>query len=105
MHLPYAALGIALLILATQRRDDQLGQHREQLTLQLAILSEQKLAKIIDLIEESRRDNPLLDNRIDRSASAMAMPVDPQSLGDAIKGIEQSGGNTQARLQQPEPSQ
>jgi uncharacterized membrane protein len=84
-----AALGITVLILATQRRDDQLGQHRDQMTLQLALLSEQKLAKIIELIEENRRDNPLLDDRVDPTADAMASPTDPQSLGEAIKSMEQ----------------
>ena len=44
------ALYIALLILTTQRRQDQLAQHREQLTLELAIVSEQKAAKIIELL-------------------------------------------------------
>jgi uncharacterized membrane protein len=79
------ALCITALILTTQRRDDQLAEHREQMTLELAILSEQKLAKIIQLLEESRRDNPLLDNRVDASADAMAMPADPLSLGHTIK--------------------
>jgi uncharacterized membrane protein len=79
------ALFVTVLILTTQRRDDQLAQQREQMTLELAILSEQKLAKIIELLEESRRDNPLLGNRVDASADAMATPADPQSLGDAIK--------------------
>jgi uncharacterized membrane protein len=87
-----AALGITVLILATQRRDDQLGQHRDQMTLQLAFLSEQKLAKIIGLIEENRRDNPLLGDRVDPTADAMAMPTDPQSLGDAIKSMERGIG-------------
>ena len=45
------------LILATQRRENQLAQLREQLNLELAILSEQKTAKVIQLLEESRRDN------------------------------------------------
>jgi hypothetical protein len=44
-----ASLYIVVLILATQRREDQLTQRREQLTLELAILSEQKTAKIIQL--------------------------------------------------------
>lgn len=79
------ALCITALILTTQRRDDQLAEHREQMTLELAILSEQKLAKIIQLLEESRRDNPLLDNRVDASADAMATPADPLSLGHTIK--------------------
>jgi uncharacterized membrane protein len=79
------ALCIMVLILTMQRRDDQLAEHREQMTLELAILSEQKLAKIIQLLEESRRDNPLLGNRVDASADAMAMPADPLSLGHTIK--------------------
>jgi uncharacterized membrane protein len=75
------ALCITALILTTQRRDDQLAGQRDQMTLELAILSEQKLAKIIQLLEESRRDNPFLDNRVDPSANAMAMAADPLSLG------------------------
>jgi hypothetical protein len=56
-----------------------------QMSLELAILSEQKLAKVIQLLEESRRDNPLLDNRVDASANAMAMPADPLSLSHIVK--------------------
>ena len=79
------ALYIALLILTTQRRADELAQHREQLTLELAILSEQKTAKVIVLLEEMRRDNPNLRNRVDHEASAMAIPADPQAVLEAIK--------------------
>jgi uncharacterized membrane protein len=86
------ALCITALILTTQRRDDQLSEHREQMALELAILSEQKLAKIIQLLEESRRDNPLLDNRVDESAAAMALPADPHSLGHVIKRGPPEGG-------------
>lgn len=80
-----AALYIALLILTTKRRQDQLAQHREQLTLELTILGEQKTAKIIQLLEEARRDNPYLHDRVDEEAAAMAVPADPQSVLDAIK--------------------
>jgi uncharacterized membrane protein len=79
------ALCITALILTTQRRDDQLAQRRAQMTFELAMLSEQKLAKIIQLLEESRRDNPLLDDRVDASADAMAMPADPLALGRSGK--------------------
>lgn len=79
------SLYIVVLILATQRREDQLAQHHSMLTLELAILSEQKTAKVIQLLEETRRDNPLLRNRIDQEADAMALPADPQSVLDAIK--------------------
>jgi uncharacterized membrane protein len=82
------SLYMVVLILATQRREDQLGQHREQLILELAILSEQKTTKVIQLLEESRRDNPLIRNRVDQEAETMARPADPQSVIDAIKETE-----------------
>jgi uncharacterized membrane protein len=46
------SLCVVVLILATQRREDQLAQHREHLILQLALLGEQKTAKVIDLLGE-----------------------------------------------------
>jgi len=80
-----ASLYVAVLILVTQRREDQLAQHRELLILELGILSEQKTAKVIELLEESRRDSPLIHDRVDLEADAMAQPSDPQSVLDAIK--------------------
>jgi uncharacterized membrane protein len=82
-----ASLYMVVLILATQRREDQLAQHREQLILELALLSEQKTAKVIELLEEFRRDSPLIHNRVDRQADSMAQPADPQQMLDAIKEI------------------
>jgi len=82
------ALYVTVLILTTQRREDQLAGYREQLTLELAILSEQKSAKIIALLEERRRDSPTLKNRVDEEATAMAVAADPQAVLDAIKGSE-----------------
>ena len=79
------SLYMVVLVLTTQRREDQLAQHREQLTLEVAIVNETKTAKIIELLEEMRRDNPALPNRIDEEALAMAEPADPQSVLDAIK--------------------
>ena len=79
------ALYMTVLILTTQRRVDELAGYREQLTLELAILSEQKAAKIIQLLEEMRRDNPLIHNRVDQEAEALSTPADPQAVLDAIK--------------------
>src|ERR1700730_5705260 len=78
------SLYLVVVILATQRRENQLAQPREQLTLELAILSEQKTAKVIQLLEEARRDNPLI-RRVDQEADAMAQPADPKSVLDAIR--------------------
>ena len=79
-----SALFVTVVILTTQRRADRLASLRTQLTLELAIVGEQKTAKVIGLLEEIRRDNPLLANREDLEAEAMARPADPEAVLDAI---------------------
>ena len=83
-----AALLIALLILTTQRHEQELADKRSQLTLQIAMLSERKIAKLISLVEEQRRENPLLASRVDAEAEELAQPVDPIST---LERIEESG--------------
>jgi len=80
------ALSISTLILITQRRADRLASRREQMTLELSLLSEQKIAKIVELLEELRRDSPDIRNRIDEEAQAMATPADTRAIHDAIAG-------------------
>jgi uncharacterized membrane protein len=78
------AVYMTALILSTQRRAGVLASHREQLTLELATLAEQKSAKTIALLEEMRRDNPMLPNRVDEDADAMAQGVDPEAVLQSI---------------------
>lgn len=87
-----AALLLAVLILATQRRNEILAEARAQLTLQLAMLSEQKAAKIIALLEELRRDLPSVPNRTDELSDAMTEAPDPKTVLDAINA---KSGTTQ----------
>ena len=94
------SLYMVVLILATQRREDQLAQQRELLTLELAILTEQKTAKVIELLEEVRRDNPHIRDRVDRVAQAMAQPANPQSVLEAIK--ELTPKRTQTGVRSPD---
>ena len=79
------ALYATVLLLITQRRDDILTDHRDQLTLQLAILGEQKSAKIIALLEELRTDHPHLPNRKDDAADAMAIAANPETILGALE--------------------
>lgn len=79
------ALLIAVLILITQRREDRLAERRETLTLELALLNEQKSAKIIALLEELRRDTPSVANRRDDESEAMAKPADAASVLSEIE--------------------
>ena len=87
-NLTSMVLHMAALILTTQRRADRLASLREQMTLQLAILSEQKAAKVIALVEELRRDSPEIRERIDSEAQAMATHANPEAVSQAIKEIQ-----------------
>lgn len=56
-----AGLGALLMtsvILITQNRQGKLAERREHLELQMSMRTEQRTAKIIDLLEELRRDVP-----------------------------------------------
>lgn len=77
---------VASLILMTQRREDQLSSHRMQHVLELIISTDQKCSKVIELLEESRRDNPTMANRVDDQAAAMSEPSDALAVLKAIKG-------------------
>ena len=68
------------LVLVAQKHEDELNAHRDTLTLELAILSEHKIAKIIELLQELRRDSPQIQDRIDRQADQMAKPADAESV-------------------------
>jgi len=83
------ALVVACLILTTQRREDKLADHRSQLILELAIANDQKIAKIIGLIEESRRDNPAITNRVDAEAATMSTPSNTAEVLEAIRELSE----------------
>lgn len=80
-----AALLVAFLILVTQRREDLLADRRAQLTLELALLADKKSAKIIELLEELRRDEPSLADRADPESEDMAKPTDTVAVAASIE--------------------
>jgi uncharacterized membrane protein len=79
------AVYVTVSILASQRRENEMADLRQQLTLELSILNEQKSAKIIALIEELRRDSANIGDRVDEEADAMGVPNDPEAILAAIK--------------------
>ena len=79
------ALIVAVLIVISQQRAGKLAERREQMTLELTLLTEQKTAKIIARIEELRRDSPAVYNRIDSDAREMSTRVDPVHVLGAIE--------------------
>ena len=92
------ALYMTVLILNVQRRSQILGDHREQLMLQLALLSDQKTAKLIALIEELRRDDPLIRNRPDRHAEELTKAVDPETVLEAIEETHDSAPGEKTKI-------
>jgi len=75
----------AAMILVAQRHEDELATRRDQLTLEIAILSERKTAKIIALLEEFRRNDPHQSDARDEVAEALAEPSDPHTVLHAIE--------------------
>lgn len=81
----YAAL-ISTFVLATQNREKRHAEQRAYLELQINLLAEQKTAKIIELLEELRRDMPTVRDRIDHQANVMQMPVDTAAVMNVLEG-------------------
>lgn len=78
-------LCFAVLILCTQRHENQLAEQRARLVLELAMVNDKKVAKLIAMLEQQRRDNPLIKNAVDHEATDMAKPADPHVIFEAIK--------------------
>ena len=79
------ALLLTIVILITQNRQAKLAERRAQLDLQVNLLSEQKIAKLIALMEELRRDMPTVRDRHDPEAEAMQEATDPHAILDALE--------------------
>jgi uncharacterized membrane protein len=80
------ALLMTVVILITQNRRSLHAEQRAQLDLQVNLLAEQKVAKLIALLEELRRDMPIVRDRVDAIADAMEEPVDARAVLNALRG-------------------
>jgi uncharacterized membrane protein len=65
------ALLTATVVLTRQNRLAKLSEQRAHLDLKVTLLTEQKAAKIIDILEELRRDLPMVRNRLDPEAAVL----------------------------------
>jgi uncharacterized membrane protein len=83
--LDVASLLISTGVLIYQTRQEKLAEERSHLTLQLNLLAEQKIAKLIALVEELRNDLPNVPNRLDIEAQEMQKNTDPQALLVVLK--------------------
>jgi len=80
------ALLTTTVVLITQNREAKLEKQRLELELQVNLLTEQKTAKLIRLLEELRRDLPMVKDRHDPEAAALQKPTDP---GEVLAALEE----------------
>lgn len=86
-----ASLFISTGVLVYQNRHGKISEQRSLFVLQMSLLTEQKLAKLIGLLEELRTDLPNVHNRLDVEAELMKQVTEPKvvldMLQEALQGI------------------
>ena len=78
------ALLTATVVLSKQNRAAKLAERREHLDLKVTLLTEQKAAKLINLLEELRRDLPNVKDRHDPEAHALQEAMNPDRVLAAL---------------------
>jgi uncharacterized membrane protein len=85
------------IVLIAQNRQTKLEKQHTHLELQVSLLTEQKVTKIINLIEELRRDMPMVRDRHDPHAEALQESADTAKVVAAL----QEGGATSSDQDSP----
>ena len=85
--LSLTALITTTIVLISQNRQTKLEQQHTHLGLQVNLLTEQKVTKLIHLIEELRRDMPMVKNRHDPQAVALQEGADTKQVLSAIEDV------------------
>jgi uncharacterized membrane protein len=78
------ALLTATVVLTKQNRAARLAEQRAHLDLKVTLLTEQKTAKLIDLLEELRRDMPNVKDRHDPEAAELQQSMKPDQVLAAL---------------------
>ena len=88
------ALLTATVVLIAQNRQTRLEKQRMHLDLQVNLLTEQKVSKLIHLLEELRRDLPFVEDRHDQQATLLQEGADAEQVVSALeqRGLTKSHG-------------
>ncbi|HEX3837643.1 MAG TPA: DUF1003 domain-containing protein [Steroidobacteraceae bacterium] len=85
--LSLAALITTTVVLIAQNRQTRIEQQHMHISLQVNLVTEQKVAKIINLLEELRRDLPMVKDRYDPKAASYAQETDALQVLTAIEEV------------------
>jgi uncharacterized membrane protein len=79
------ALLVTTMILVAQNRLNKHAEQRAQLDLQVNLLVDAKVTKLIGMLEDLRRDMPSVPNRRDSVVEEMKATVDPSQVLSALE--------------------
>jgi uncharacterized membrane protein len=79
------ALLLTVAVLIRQNRMANIAEHRSHVDLQVNLLTEQKAAKILQLVDELQRELTGLRRRPDEDLAELSKPADAHALLHAIK--------------------
>jgi uncharacterized membrane protein len=79
------ALLLTVAVLIRQNRMAQVAEHRAHLDLQINMLTEQKVTKLLQILDASQRDSAAAPERHDDEVHEMTKPADTHALMHAIK--------------------
>lgn len=100
--LTLTALLTTTVVLIGQARQSTLAEQRAHLDLQINLLTEQKVTKVIHLIEELRTDLPGVRERHDPHVSQLKKPTDTAQVVSALK--ERASTSESSEQSQPDGS-
>jgi uncharacterized membrane protein len=84
----FVSLMTTTIVLIAQNRQTQGEQQHAQLALQVSLITEQKVTKLIRLMEELRRDMPMVKDRHDPQAEALQESADTTAVVAALDEVE-----------------
>jgi uncharacterized membrane protein len=79
------ALLLTVAVLIRQNRMAQVAEHRAHLDLQINLLTEQKVTRLLQILDAPRRDLATQHGGPDEEASELTKPADTHALMHAIK--------------------
>jgi uncharacterized membrane protein len=83
------ALLLTVAVLIRQNRMAQVGEHRAHLDLQINLLTEQKVTKLLQMIDAPRRSAAAPHSGQDDEVHEMTKPADTHALMHAIKAKQE----------------
>lgn len=81
----FCALLVTTNVLITQNRQQKLADQRRHLDLEIALMTDRKVSKLMELVQTLREDMPQVTNHYDPEAEAMTEKTDPNQVLDTLE--------------------